>query len=153
AFTPIGRRHLKPWLLAMAAVAVLYAPWFILSRTGSQLGSSHWYVPGVSRHNVFQVLRAGFLSPIPLVTVERIVPLPGLAHFMPRALGWARLVLAPVVPLVFALRGALATDARGRMTRFALAALVLPLAAVYVVSLKRPLWLPRYFVFLGPMVA
>jgi len=36
--------------------------------------------------------------------------------------------------------------------RFALAGLFLPLIAVWAVSFKVPLWLPRYFVFLTPML-
>ena len=39
------------------------------------------------------------------------------------------------------------------MIRFAYTALLLPLVAGYLVSFKMPLWLPRYFVFLTPMLA
>lgn len=151
--SPVGRRHLRAWLLAMLAVAVLYAPWWILSRTGSNLASSHWYVPGVNSHNMFQVLRALFLSPLPLVTPTPTAHLPGLDHYMPRALAWAILIVTPMLPLANALRALSADTPRGRMTRFAIAALLLPILAVLIASLHRPLWLQRYFVFLGPMVA
>jgi len=152
-FTPAGRRESRRWLIAMAAVVLLVLPWLILSRTGSDLGSSHWYVPGVNRHNMFQVLRALFLSPIPLVSPAPTAHLPGLDHFMPRALAWALLIAAPALPLAMVLGGLRDGSARGRVARFALAGLMLPLVAVFVVSLVHPLWLPRYFVFLGPMVA
>jgi len=151
--TASGRRNLVRWLMAMGAALVLYAPWLILSMRHAELGSSHWYVPKVHGHTSFQVIRALLLGPLSLVTPPYGATTPGLDHFMPRKLAWLILIATPLVPLVFALPRLRDRDQRGAMLRFVAGCLVLPLAAVFVVSLKRSLWMTRYFVFLTPFVA
>jgi hypothetical protein len=151
--TPAGRRNLPRWVLAMAIAFALYVPWILLSMSHSDLGSSHWYVPKLHGHASFQVLRALLLGPLSLVTPPAGATTPGLDHILPRAVAWLILLATPLVPLAFVLPQLLRRDSAGAMLRFVLGALVLPLAAVFVVSFWRPLWLVRYFVFLTPMVA
>ncbi|MFI5372763.1 MAG: glycosyltransferase family 39 protein [Candidatus Eisenbacteria bacterium] len=151
--TPAGRRRLKPWLIATAAAAASVVPWLVLSRLGSAPGPGHASVTVVTRHDAFHLLRAVFLSPIPLVTPLPTAHLPGLERFVPRPLAWGLLVLAALVPLAMALRGGLEPSARGRVTRFAFTALALSLTAVLVTPMRGPTGLARDVVFLGPMVA
>ncbi len=149
-----GRRRFAPWLLALAAAGVLYLPWLLISLAqASRLSHSHWYLRTPGGHEVFQVLRAVFLSPIPIVTPSPGAHLPGLDAFLPRRLAHLLLIALPGLPLLAALRSAWAPAPRGPVTRLALGGLFLPLAAVWLVSFKVPLWLPRYFVLLTPMLA
>ncbi len=152
--TAAGRRNLARWGLAVAAAFALYAPWLAISAAqASRLGHSHWYLETPGGHQVFQVLRAVFLSPIPLVTPPATAALPGIEAVLPRPVAHAILLLLPALPLAAALAAARGPTPRASLTRFALAGLFLPLAAVYLVSFRMPLWLPRYFVFLTPMLA
>ncbi len=152
--TAAGRRHLGRWVLAQAASVALYAPWIAINAAqAAHLSSSHWYLRTPGGHEVFQVLRAVFLSPIPLVTPPPTAVLPGLDRFLPRLAAHAILVLLPAVPFAAALGSARGGSPQARIVRLALAGLFLPLVAVYLVSFKIPLWLPRYFVFLTPMLA
>jgi len=153
-FTADGRRNLGRWLLALGAAVVLYAPWLAISAAQtSRLHQSHWYLQTPHGHELFQVIRAVFLSPISLVTPPPGARVPGLEQFLPRKVAWVALVALPLVPFLFAARSAVGGTRRAAVVRFAYAALFLPLAAVYLVSFKMPLWLPRYFVFLTPMLA
>jgi len=152
--TPAGRRNAWRWLLAQAAAFALYAPWIAINLAqASHLSHSHWYLRTPGGHEVFQVLRAVFLSPIPLVTPPPGATLPGLEAFLPRPVAHLILTALPIVPLLFGAREALRPGPAGQVQRFALAGLCLPLLAVWLVSFKVPLWLPRYFVFLTPMLA
>jgi len=152
--TASGRRNLWRWALALVAAFALYAPWLAISAAqASRLGHSHWYLETPGGHEVFQVLRAVFLSPIPLVTPPETATLPGIEAVMPRRMAHALLILLPALPLAVALRSAWGGSPRGVMTRFAFVGLFLPLLAVWAVSFRMPLWLPRYFVFLTPMLA
>jgi hypothetical protein len=151
--TPAGRRSLPRWLLAIGAAFLLYAPWIYFSAAHRDLGSSHWYVPRLHGHNLFQVIRAVLLGPLSLVTPPYAATTPGLDHVMPRKLAWLILLATPLMPLAFVVPRLFDRDRRGMLLRFVLGALVLPLAAVFVVSFWRPLFLTRYFVFLTPMVA
>ena len=153
-FTADGRRNAWRWALALGAAILLYAPWIAISAAQTErLHQSHWYLQTPGGHELFQVVRAVFLSPISLVTPPPGSSLPGLEHFLPRKAAWLLLVVLPIVPFLFALRSSTGGTRRAAMVRFAYAALLLPLAAVYLVSFKMPLWLPRYFVFLTPMLA
>jgi mannosyltransferase len=153
-FTAGGRRHLGRWLLAQAAAVALYAPWIAINAAqAAHLSSSHWYLRTPGGHEVFQVLRAVFLSPIPLVTPPPTATLPGLDRVLPRLLAHAILVALPALPFAAALGSARGPAPGARIVRLALAGLFLPLVAVYAASFKVPLWLPRYFVFLTPMLA
>jgi mannosyltransferase len=151
--TPAGRRNAGRWALAMGAAALAYVPWLLVGGGGTELGNSHWYLRSPGAHDSFQVLRSVFLSPISLVTPPIGATLPGLEQFIPRALAWGLLVVIPFLPLGGALAVAGDRDERGLLTRFTIGALILPLITVWAVSFHRPLWLPRYFVFLTPMVA
>lgn len=152
--TPQGRKNGWRWLIAQAAAFALYAPWLAINvAQASHLSSSHWYLRTPGGHEVFQVLRAVFLSPISLVTPPEGSPLPGLEAFLPRAVAQGILFVLPIVPLLIGARYALEPGERGTVARLALAGLFLPLLAVWAVSFKVPLWLPRYFVFLTPMLA
>jgi len=151
--TPAGRRNGWRWLIAQAAAFALYAPWLAINvAQASHLSSSHWYLRTPGGHEVFQVLRAVFLSPIPLVTPPPGSPLPGIEAWLPRPLAHLVLTALPLVPLLLGARYALVPGPPGTVVRFALAGLFLPLIAVWAVSFKVPLWLPRYFVFLTPML-
>jgi len=153
-FTADGRRNFLRWALALAAALVLYAPWLAISAAQtSRLHQSHWYLTTPGSHELFQVVRAVFLSPISLVTPPVGSRIPGLEHFLPRGVAWAALVALPMLPFLAALRSARGGTKRATLVRFAYTALILPLVAVYIVSFKMPLWLPRYFVFLTPMLA
>ena len=146
-----ARRRALPWIAALAASVVLYLPWFFISLAQmSRLSHSHWYVHRPDLHSVFQVLRAVFLSPIPLVTPDATATLPGLKAWIPAPLAQLVLTALPVVPLALAARAALGGTERAAGLRILLVALLAPLIAVFVVSFRTPLWLPRYFVLLTP---
>ena len=152
--TPEGRRRFAPWVLALFVAALCYAPWAWLGRAlGDHLSSSHWYIPDPDARGVFKVLRAALLSPMPLVTAPASSLLPGLDHFVPRQLAWALLVLGPAVPLALTLPRLLRTDGEGTIARAGWAGWLVPIVAVWVVSHKAPLLLPRYFVFVTPFLA
>lgn len=152
--TKSGRRRLLPWVAALVAGAALYLPWAWYARGVTEhLGSSHWYIPDPDAKGVFKVLRAALLSPLPLVGAPEGSTLPGLDHWMPRLLAWL-LVTAPVaIALLYGLPELAGRDGRGRLTRVAWAAWFVPVAAVFVLSFQRPLFLPRYFVFVTPAVS
>lgn len=150
--TPAGRRQWRGFALATAGAVVLYLPWLFASlQQAGHLPQSHWYVPSPDARGTFQVLRAILLSPMSLVSDGPGVP--GLAHWLPASLAQGLLFLAPLLPLLLALPAVARRDAPGPDLRVAAAAVVLPLAAVFVVSLSSPLWLARYFVFTTPFVA
>lgn len=152
--TPAGRRRFVPWMLAQVAVLALYLPWLFVSLAQAEhLSSSHWYLESPDSHGVFQVLRAVFLSPVPVVTPIAGATWPGLEAWLPRPAAHALLLLLPAVPLAAAAAGSLDRGPRARLARFAWGALVLPLAAVFAVSFRVPLWLPRYFVMLTAPLA
>jgi len=149
-----GRRRFVPWILAQAVVAALFLPWIIVSaKQMANLGESHWYIAPPDAEGVFKVVRAVLLSPISLVSSSPDGPVPGLSAWMPARLAWAALVLIPLVPLTLALWNARRPDARGLLLRFCAGGVLLPLLAVFVVSFRESLWLPRYFVLLTPMLA
>jgi mannosyltransferase len=151
---PEARKQMWRWVGAQALVVVLYLPWlFISMRQMSHLGSSHWYVRIPNAEGTFRVLRNLVLSPVPLVTAAPGAPWPGLDAFLPRRFAQVLLAAIPLVPLAWSVRGAFERNPRGFMTRVAWVALVAPLVAVFAVSFKTSLWLPRYFVFLSPFVA
>lgn len=146
ALDPEARRRAKPWLLSMAGAVVLFAPWLAISLgQAGRLSESHWYIPAPGGHGIFQVLRAVFLSPVPLVRASVSGPRARIAQ--------ALLVVVPALPVLAAASGALTATPRGRILRFLFGALLLPLLAVLVVSFRSPLWLPRYFVLLTPPLA
>ncbi|NOT32655.1 MAG: hypothetical protein HOP12_00620 [Candidatus Eisenbacteria bacterium] len=151
--TATGRRQLGRWLLGLGIAGALYLPWVIAGLSDSHLEHSHWYVKSPVAHNTMQVLRSVFVTPISLVTPPVGSTLPGLDRFLPRPLGWL-LVLGPTaLALLAAAARFREPGARGVLARFVPAAVLLPLVAVFALSFWRPLWLPRYFVFLGPMAA
>lgn len=153
-FSAAGRRRLVRWGLALGAAVALYLPWLFISLgQASRLGSSHWYLETPGTHEVFQVLRGVLLSPVPLVTPHPGAPWPGLEALAPRPLAHLVLLALPLLPLLLALPGLRGRNDRAVVGRAALAALVLPLLAVWVASFRVPLWLPRYFVFLTPFLA
>ena len=76
--TQAGRRSLKRWALALSACAALYLPWlFVTVQQMSRLSHSHWYLAPPGEHGVFQVLRAVFLSPVPLIATPAGAQVPG----------------------------------------------------------------------------
>ncbi|MFN8586469.1 MAG: glycosyltransferase family 39 protein [Candidatus Eisenbacteria bacterium] len=152
--TKSGRRHLLPWIAALAAGAALYLPWAWYARgVAEHLSSSHWYIPDPDARGVFKVLRAALLSPLPLVTAPEGSTLPGLDRFLPRAAAWLFVTLPVAVALLNGLPELAGRDGRGRLTRVAWAAWFVPVVAVFVISFQRPLFLPRYFVFVTPAVS
>ena len=153
ALTGAGRRNALRWAGAMAAAFALYAPWLVLSAQGPHLASSHWYLKQPDERTSFGVARALFLSPVSLVTPPITATLPGLEQFVPRLFAWAVLLAAPLAPLALGLARVRDPGSRGTLARFVAGALALPLLSVFLISFLRPLWLARYFVFLGPMVA
>lgn len=153
-FTASGRRNLWPWGLAMASAFALYSPWLAISAAqASRLGHSHWYLETPGAHQLFQVMRAVFLSPISLVTPPETATLPGLDAYLPRRLAHALLIALPALPMIVALRSASGGGPAPALVRLAFTGLILPLVAVDMISFRLPLWLPRYFVFLTPMLA
>ncbi len=151
ALLPEARRRWRPWLLAQAAAFALYLPWLlVMLAQAARLSHSHWYVSAPDAHGSFQVLRAVFLAPVPLLGGAAD---PGFAARALRASAQLALVLLPSVPLGFAAMAILLRDSGGAVSRLVLAGLLIPLAAVFVVSFKIPLWLSRYFVLLTPMLA
>ncbi|MEO5618242.1 MAG: glycosyltransferase family 39 protein [Candidatus Eisenbacteria bacterium] len=153
-FTAPGRRHLWRWGLAVVAAFALYSPWLAISASqASRLGHSHWYLQTPDGHELFQVLRAVFLSPVPLVTPTPTASLPGLEVFLPRRVAHAILIALPALPLIVALRSASGGGTGPAIVRLAFLGLFLPLIAVDLISFRMPLWLPRYFVFVTPMLA
>jgi uncharacterized membrane protein len=153
-FTAPGRRQIGRWPLALAAAFALYAPWLAISAAqASRLGHSHWYLQTPDGHELFQVLRAVFLSPIPLVTPPFTATLPGIEAILPRRVAHMILIALPALPLLAALRAASGGGTSAAMIRFAFVGLFLPLIAVDLISFVMPLWLPRYFVFVTPMLA
>jgi mannosyltransferase len=152
--SPAARRRLVPWLWAQLAVAALFLPWVLWSwGRGAALGETHWYISAPGPHGLAQVVRALFVAPTPIVTPEAGTTLPGLGSWMPRPLAWLLLAGLVGVPFARALGGLLAPAPRGPLLRLTLAGLLLPPAAVLAVSPWVPLWLPRFFVFLSPLVA
>jgi uncharacterized membrane protein len=149
-FTGPGRRHGKAWLAAVAACGVLYLPWLWVSlgQVG-QLGESHWYLEPPGRHELVQVTRAIFLSPVPLVGSGTSYP-PGLETWIPRPLAHLLVAAVSIVPIVAMVPLSMRAGRKSSFTRILLATLLLPLAAVLAVSAWKPLWLARYFVFLTP---
>lgn len=149
-----GRRRAAPWFASMAAVGVLYVPWMWASASmAKHLGSSHWYVDSLDPHGVFHVLRSVLLSPLSLVSAVAGGRTPGLDALIPRPLAWLLLVAAVALPLGATLADLPRHDARGRAIRLAWAGWLLPLLAVVVVSIRSPLFLSRYFVFVTPPLA
>jgi mannosyltransferase len=152
--TARGRRHFLRWVGAIAAAFVLYLPWLVVSlRQAGHLDQSHWYLQSPGSHGVFQVLRTVFLSPVPLVTAPEGAGAPGLDALLPRVVAHLLLVAIPLVPIAAAVWALRRRGPPAQGAAFALAAIALPLAAVFAVSFKVPLWLPRYFVFLTPFVS
>ena len=152
--SPAARRRLVPWLRAQLVVAALYLPWVLASwGRGAGLAETHWYLAAPGPHGLFQVARALFVAPGPIVTPEPGTTLPGLGAWLPRPLAWLLLAVLVGVPFVRALGGLAGKTPRGPMLRLTLAGLLLPPAAVLAVSPWVALWLPRFFVFLSPMVA
>jgi mannosyltransferase len=153
-FHPDARRRLLPWVASLIAIVALYLPWAFISMTQmSHLSHSHWYLKRPDFHAVLQVLRAVFLSPIPLVTPDHTATLPGLRAFVPAPIAQLVLFALPGVPFLLAARRGIGDDARAMAVRLLMLALLLPLAAVFVVSFRTPLWLPRYFVLLTPALS
>lgn len=151
--TAPGRRRLGPWLLAQLAIALLYLPWLLVeARHAAHLGQSHWYIATPDGHGVFQVLRSVFLSPLPLVSPPPGSQVPGLGAWLPRPLAHGALALAVAVPLAAGLIAARGRGTRPLVLRALAAGLFLPLAAVLAAAVRVPLWLPRYFVLLSPML-
>ena len=149
--SPAARRHLRTWLLAQLAVALLFAPWIVASwGHGAPLSETHWYVRPPGAHGILLLARALFLAPFPLIGSA---PAPGLEGWLPRPAAWLALAVLAAGPFVFALRSLTAPAPRGPVLRLALAGLVLPPAAVLAASPWLPVWLPRYFVFLSPPLA
>jgi uncharacterized membrane protein len=145
-----GRRRLRPWAAALAACVALYVPWLVVSLGQfAQLGESHWYLEAPGGHELVQVTRAIFLSPIPLVSVAPGLP-PGLEAWIPRPLAQLLVALVSIVPILAVVPLAMRAGPKSFFTRVMLAALLLPLAAVLAVAAWKPLWLARYFVFLTP---
>jgi 4-amino-4-deoxy-L-arabinose transferase-like glycosyltransferase len=151
---PEARRRLVPWLRAQVAIAALYVPWLVLSwGRGVSPGEGHWYIEAPGPHGLFQVLRAVFIAPLPIVNREPGSSWPGLAEWMPPPVAWLLLVAMIGVPLVVSLYDRNAAPSRRALRWTVLAALVLPPVAVLAASPWMPLWLPRFFVFLSvPMV-
>ena len=149
-----GRRNVRPWLIAQLAAGVLFLPWFLASfEQAARLADSHWYIPPPDERGVFQVLRTLLLAPTALVTAPAGSAVPGLDAWLPRWVAHALLAAIVAIPLLASLAAVVEPGRRGRIARVAVAALLLPLLAVFVVSFARPLWLPRYFVGLGPFLA
>src|SRR6185503_11295896 len=133
---------------------LLYAPWLVITLTQmSHLGSSHWYVRIPNPEGTFKVLRSLVLTPVPLVTAVPGAPWPGLDAILPRRLAQLLLIVIPLLPLALSFRRVFERSPRGFTTRAWWLAVVAPLLAVFVVSFKTSLWLPRYFVFLSPFIA
>ncbi len=152
--TAAGRRRFVRWALAVAAAVASYVPWLVISaRQAGHLNESHWYIDAPDPLGVFQVLRSVLLSPVPLVTTTGAGQAPGIDHFLPRPLAQLLLLAIALVPLALGVWAARRSDPRGRAARIALTALVAPLLAVFVVSFRQSLWLPRYFVLLTPFAA
>jgi len=152
--TRAGRRRFGPWLGAMVVTGVLYLPWAWYGRGLSEhMASSHWYIEGPDAHGVFKVLRAALLSPLPLVAAPTGSRLHGLADYLPTLLAWLLVALSPVVLLALSVRELRAAGPRGRLARLAWAGWGVPLAAVFLVSLRQPLFIARYFVFVTPFVS
>jgi 4-amino-4-deoxy-L-arabinose transferase-like glycosyltransferase len=149
-----ARRRIVPWLGGLAAVGLLYLPWVFVSMTQmSRLSHSHWYLEPPTPHSVFQVLRSVFLSPIPLVAADPTALRPGLSAWIPAPLAHLVLLALPLVPLLVAARQAFGGGERAAFLRILALAVVLPLLAVFAVSFRTPLWLPRYFVLLTPALS
>jgi 4-amino-4-deoxy-L-arabinose transferase-like glycosyltransferase len=151
--SPAARRRLVPWFRAQLIVAALYLPWILASwGRGAGLDETHWYLGTPGPHGLAQVVRALFVAPGPIVTPEPGTTLPGLGAWLPRPLAWLLLAVLVGVPFVRALGGLAGAAPRGPLLRLTLAGLLLPPAAVLAVSPWVPLWLPRFFVFLSPMI-
>jgi len=149
---PGARRGFKRFVAAQLAALVLYLPWlFVTLRQSARLSESHWYATTPDAHGVFQVLRAVFVSPVPILTSGHGPS--ALGALLPHAVGFTLLFLIPALPLAAAANAMLRRGVGGRGARLAAYTLVLPLAAVFAVSFKVPLWIPRYFVFLTPALA
>ena len=149
---PRARRGLKRFVLGQLAAFTLYLPWlFITLRQSERLSESHWYATTPDAHGVFQVLRAVFVSPVPVLTAGTGPS--ALGRLLPHSIGFGLLFLLPALPLAAAAFAMMRRRAGGDAGRLAAFGLVLPLAAVFAVSFKVPLWIPRYFVFLTPMLA
>lgn len=152
--TKSGRTRWLPWVVALVAGAALYLPWAWYARGVTEhLSSSHWYIPDPDAKSVFKVLRAALLSPLPLVSAPEGSTLPGLDAWMPRLLAWAFVSLPVAIALLYGLPELAGRDGRGRITRVAWALWFVPVVAVFIVSFQRPLFLPRYFVFVTPAVS
>ncbi len=154
ALLPPARRRFGAWVLAVGAAIVLYAPWlFISMRQMAHLGSSHWYMQKPGPHEIVQVLRAVFVTPVSLVQVPAASRLLGLGALMPHRLAELLVLLVPAVPLGVAAWRAFGHDARASLARVAWAGVVPPLAAVLAASAVKPLWNTRYFVLVTPLEA
>lgn len=149
---PRARRGLKRFVVGQVGAFMLYLPWlFITLRQSERLSESHWYTTTPDAHGVFQVLRAVFVSPVPVLTAGHEPS--ALGALLPHSIGFGLLFLLPALPLAVATAAMLRRGSGGDAARLAAYGLVLPLAAVFAVSFKVPLWIPRYFVFLTPMLA
>ena len=153
-FTPTGRRRFWPWAGAVATAAVLYLPWLVYSHEMAQrLGDSHWYIPPADRHALFKVVRALLVSPFPLVTAPVGSPHPGLGQWIPSKLAHVLLSLPPLAALLVTLPTAFDRSARGFVSRLCWVSWLAPVLVVFLVSLRQPLLLQRYFVFATPFVS
>jgi len=152
--TPAGRRKLLPWLGGLAVAGAIYLPWAWYGRGVSEhLSSSHWYVPDTDALGIFKLLRAALLSPLPLVTAPPGSTLHGLDAWMPRPIAWAVVAIPPLLALALSLPELARPDGRGLLARVAWAGWAVPVAAVFAASLRHPLFLTRYFVFVTPFVS
>ncbi len=125
------RRKLVPGLVAVAAPIVLFLPWFI--SIAAFAGESSTWRGFIGVWDMLRVLGVNFAS-------QGHLP-PGLDE------GFALLlVLIAAVGMV----GARTRNSELETQNFVLLWLLLPIAAVYALSFKEPLFSPRYFVVVLP---
>jgi len=123
------RRELLPGLVAAAAPIVLFLPWFIA--VTSFAGESSTWRGFIGVWDMLRVLGVNFASQ---------------GHLPPRLDDWFALLLA-----LAAAAGAVKTqNSKPKTQNFLLLWLVLPIAAVYALSFKEPLFSPRYFIVVLP---
>jgi hypothetical protein len=72
---------------------------------------------------------------------------------MPRSIAWAVVAVPPIAALTLSLVSFFESGPRGATSRLAWLAWLVPAVTVFAVSLHRPLFLTRYFVFVTPFLS
>lgn len=140
------RRHFRAWALAMSGAVLLYAPWIPSLWHQSVTNEYHetWYRHAVGLSDLTALLGLFAFG-------GSLFGMPGyfLGGTLAPVLQW--LVVLPFLAVVWRGVAALSSDRRGLALLGV--CLALPIGAIFLISLLKPLFYARWFSFLVPFYA